>query len=92
MKVIVKTFLHAEKTHDGFNYLFFGCDMSKYGYAVIDEREIEVEVPDDFDPAPSLIAGLKKQQQEIRANATQKLNRLEEQIQSLLAIENKEAQ
>ena len=86
MKVTVKTHLHQEGVGENTRYLFFPNDMSEYGYALIGEREIEVEVPDDYDPRPIIANALRKEQTKIRAESERKINALEERIQSLLAL------
>ena len=89
MRVTVTTMLHVCAGTNGEppTYKFFPFDMSKYGDACVGERTVEVNVPDDFDPIKPIIAALRKEQQDIRAELTGKVNKIEERIQSLLAIE-----
>jgi 2',3'-cyclic-nucleotide 2'-phosphodiesterase (5'-nucleotidase family) len=55
---------------------------------VVFEHAIEVEVPDNFDPRPAMVANLEEKKRQVRAEFAKKVKELDEQIQSLLAIEN----
>jgi len=93
MKVTVKTFLHWQKYSwdTAPTYVFYCVDMSKSSphQVLIREMKIEVDVPDDFDPAPQQIAALRAKKQEVLAETEAKVQNLDEQIQRLLAIEFK---
>jgi len=54
---------------------------------VVSSQEIEMEVPEGFDPTQPHIDLLKAEKQRLAAEAQIKMNNLDEQIQSLLAIE-----
>jgi hypothetical protein len=47
-----------------------------------------VNVPEDFDPRPVQIAGLREQLTNVRANAEKKCTEITRQINELLAIDN----
>ena len=75
-------FSHCEhhegaKTHNGPERVF------------ISEHEYEVDVPDDFDPLPQVVAGLRERKQKILADSQLAANEIDDQIQRLLCIENK---
>ena len=94
MKVTIKGFIHLYKSMylgDLDEYQFHMHDMSDMGpeYVLIQPHEFEVEIPDDFDPRPGMIDGLRKQQQQTLADAQLKVTRIEERIQQLLCIEHK---
>lgn len=55
---------------------------------VVREHSIEVDVPDDFDPRPAMIASLEEQKQIARAKFAEEVRTIDARIQSLLAIEN----
>lgn len=57
---------------------------------IVREHSIEVEVPDDFDPRPAMVASLEEQKQLIRAKFAKEVRDIDERIQSLLAIESTE--
>lgn len=54
---------------------------------IVREHSIEVEVPDNFDPRPAMVASLEEQKQLIRAKFAKEVRDIDERIQSLLAIE-----
>ena len=58
--------------------------------ALIMPHSFEVEIPDNFDPNPAKIATLRAEKQRIQAEAHVKAANIEQQIQELLCIENKE--
>lgn len=93
MKVTVKTFLHWQKYawEDVASYVFFCSDMTKHSpdRALIREMEVEVEIPDNFNPAPQQIEALRSKKREVLAETEVKVQNLDEQIQRLLAIEFK---
>lgn len=91
MKVTIKGFINYRKTLYGeseCDYYFQQCDMSEYGYVTVRPHEIEVEVPDDFDPRPQQIAALEAEKQKARAEFHARVTEIDRQIQSLLAIEH----
>jgi hypothetical protein len=55
---------------------------------VVAPLDIEVEVPDGFDPRPQQIAALDAKIEEARAAFTARLTELQDQKNRLLAIEN----
>lgn len=75
--------------HDEPKYTLNPDDMSVCGpeYVPIRKQTFEVEIPDDFDPRPQQINSLRKQQEQILAEATAKATNIEEQIQRLLCLE-----
>ena len=65
------------------------CEMEDFGYVLVGSKEIEVEIaiPESFDIVNAKIDALKAEKQKIGATAQVQMNNIEEQIQSLLAIE-----
>jgi hypothetical protein len=53
----------------------------------VGEQEIEVEVPDDYDPRAQQIAALEKQKQKVMADFQKTVNDINEKISKLQAIE-----
>lgn len=72
-------------------YSLSHSDMSGCGpnWIAVSQSEYEVEIPDDFNPAPQQIEILKAQKTTILANAHVQAENIEEQIQRLLCIEHK---
>ena len=54
---------------------------------IVAEHQIEVEVPDDFDPRPGQIAALKEKKKLMEAQFAASVKVINDQINSLLAIE-----
>lgn len=54
---------------------------------IVAEHQIEVEVPDDFDPRPGKIAALKEKKKLMEAKFAASVKEINDQINSLLAIE-----
>lgn len=85
--------LQALKTGEGdeksvIDQLSFSCiDMSSCGWTKIGTAEIAVTFDDDDTVRENLVASLKAQKAEVLATAQAKATRIEERIQSLLAIE-----
>ena len=91
MKVTINAFIvyHHSAWMDKPEYIISWSDMACLGaeYALVRQQDIEVEIPDDFDPNPVMIKNLRAKQTEIRAEAEAKVTNIEEQIQRLLCIE-----
>lgn len=97
MKVTVKGILHMQQWEweKAPTYAIYSGDMSgsssaSLTYAPIKPVEIEFEIPDDFDPRPAIVAGLREQKKSILADAHVKAVAIEERIQSILCLEFKE--
>ena len=89
-QTLTHTFYLASFNAGGnFSYCINPTDMTEYGYQTIATKEVEVEIdfPENFDPVNCHIDALKEKKQAIAAKAQVDMNNLEEQIQSLLAIE-----
>lgn len=73
MKHTIKGFITYEKSKYSKNARI---DFTSYrptsdiwpNMVIVSEHSIEVEVPDNFDPRPDLIASLKEKEQKARAN------------------------
>lgn len=92
MKTVTKThtiYLTAKKIGREYSYGIELVDMSEYGYINVETKEIELsmDVPEGYDPVTGHIDALRDEKQKIGAEAQVKINNIEEQIQSLLAIE-----
>lgn len=59
---------------------------SKYPRVVLREHSFDVEVPDDFDPRPGMVAALEKQKQQIRAAFAASVAEIDQRISELKAI------
>lgn len=73
----------------GHRFVIESTDMSSVGWVMCEEREIDFEPPPETVLVAGTIAGYRAEQAKIRADATVKVNAIEETIQSLLSIEHK---
>jgi hypothetical protein len=92
MKVKVKAVIHYRKYdfQDTAQYVIFPCRFDNDTDTLpILETELEVEIPDDFDPINTKIGILRQEKQRIQAEAHVKAENIEQQIQELLCIEDK---
>jgi hypothetical protein len=92
MKVTIKGIIHWQDSgYTPPQFRLWPQDMSSCGpeYVPIQPHEMEVEIPDDFDPRPKQVEILRQKKKEVLAAAQEKVNNLEEQIQRLLCIEFK---
>jgi hypothetical protein len=53
---------------------------------IIREHEIEVEVPDDFNPTPQMVAALEEQKRQLRLKLASDLATIDDRISKLSAI------
>ncbi len=56
--------------------------------AVVCEHSFEIEIPNDFDPRPDLIAQLKAQEKKAKADFQVRINEIHKRISELQAIEH----
>lgn len=96
MKKLVAGFIHAKHKESWDNeseeYKFSWHslkDMSICNYIYVMPHELEIDIPDDFNPIPDEIENYRKEQTRIRAEAEQKINMLEDQIGKLSCLEYK---
>ena len=87
MKHTAKMIVNFDRDYAGeIRYHLFCCDMSSLGYTPVCEVDVEFETPDDFNPIVCEVASLKETKQKIQATAQMEITRIEEKIQSLLAL------
>lgn len=91
MKVTVKHYLHqvqwsweAEP-----KFLLYPFEMTGEQYALVREMDVELDIPDDFDPRPQQIAALEEQRKKAMADYAALVNMIDGKIASLKAIEHK---
>ena len=90
MKIKQTVHVHFQKWdfEDTGEYLIFSSKFEDTDYRVhICECEIEIEVPDNFDPRAQQIAALKQQKQKVMAEFSVALEDLNEKINKLQALE-----
>lgn len=57
------------------------------GRVHIAEHSFDVDVPDDFDPRPQMVASLKAEKDRLRAEFAAKVTKIDARINKLLALE-----
>lgn len=88
----VKTTLHIYYNQfswqDKGDYTFFSCKLDdNESRTYVGEQEIEIEVPDDYDPRAQKIAALEKHKQKVMADYHKTMMEINERISNLQAIE-----
>jgi len=91
VKKTIKGFLHYSTADWGYGEIaFYGCDMSdspSMHAVMIKPLEIEVEIPDDFDPRPKQIEVLKAKEKAAAAAFYALQVDIDRQISQLSALE-----
>ncbi len=90
MKIKIKAYIHFEKytwEKEGSFQLY--CvqldDSDRRTY--VGEQEVEVEVPDNYDPRAQQIAALEKHKQKVMADFQKSVAEINERISNLQALE-----
>ena len=90
MKITLTTHIHFVKyswaTEGDFQLFSVKLDDTDYR-TYVGEQEVEVEVPDDYDPRAQQIAALEKQKQKVMADFQQSVTEINERISNLQALE-----
>jgi hypothetical protein len=68
-------------------FTFLAYKPSGEYFLPVCEHTMEVEIPDDFDPRPAMLASVDKKIEEARAEFTKRLTELQDQRNRLLALE-----
>jgi len=89
MKIKTTVHIHYSKCswEEAREYLVFSHKMNDTDYrSHICEQEIEIEVPDNFDPRAQQIAALEKQKQKVMADYQKTVTEINNRINNLKAI------
>jgi hypothetical protein len=70
-------------------YCLYPFQMEGEQYVTVRAMDIELDIPDDFDPREQQIAALEKQRQKAMADHQMLMDTIDGKIQSLRAIEVK---
>ena len=90
MKVKIKAYVHYLKWawEDKGEFEVFSCKFSDDEHRTfVCEQEVEVEVPDDYDPRAQQVAALEKQKQKVMADYQKSVTDINRRISELQAIE-----
>ena len=70
------------------DYTVFSCKLDDTeSRTYVGEQEIEIEVPDDYDPRAQKIAALEKHKQKVMADYQKTVDQINERISKLQALE-----
>ena len=89
MKIKTTVYIHYQKYEweDKGEYLVYSYKFDDANYrAYICEQEIEIEIPDEFDPRAQQIAALVKQKEKAMADYQNTLTEINDRISRLQAI------
>ena len=89
MKTKVKAFIHYSENcwESPTNFEVFPFQFDDVSYRTfVCEQEIEIEVPDNYDPRPQKIAALEKEKQKIMADFQKSVDDINNKISKLQAI------
>jgi bacillopeptidase F (M6 metalloprotease family) len=90
MKIKVTVHIHHQKYEweDKGQYLVYSCKLDDTDYrAHVCEQEIEIEVPDNFDPRAQQIAALEDQKKRVMAEYQNAVTEINDRISKLQALE-----
>lgn len=87
MKKVVKAFYFFDSQTGEYDFWNFRPYTEDGRRIVLAEKEIEFEIPDDFDPRPLQIKELEKKQQEAAAAFHALTTEIKRQISELQALE-----
>jgi hypothetical protein len=90
MKIKITAHIHFNKhsweTEGRFDLFSIKLDDTDYR-TYVGEQEVEIEVPEDYDPRAQQIAALEKQKQKVMADFQKSVDEINERISKLLAVE-----
>jgi len=89
MKIKITVYIHQQKYEweDKEQYLVYSHKFDDTDYRqYICEQEIEIEIPDDFDPRAQQIAALEKEKQKVMADYQKTVTEINNRINNLKAI------
>lgn len=91
MKVTIKSYIHQVQYpwDDEPHYALLSTAMKNVDYyALVSEvpTEVEIEIPDDFDPRPQKIAALEGEKRKLQEDFARSVARIDDQIKKYLAI------
>ena len=90
MKVKIKAHIHYSKWdfEEKGEFVIFPCKLEDDRQRTyVGEQEIEVEIPDNYDPRAQQIAALEKQKQKVMADYQKTVTEINDRISNLQALE-----
>jgi hypothetical protein len=92
MKIKLTAHIHYSKWNweDKGQFQIFSCRFGDDDHRTyVGEQEVEIEVPDNYDPRPQQIASLQRQRNSAMADYQKTVNEINDQISKLQALEYK---
>jgi hypothetical protein len=86
----IKIYIHHQKYEweDKGQYLVYSHKFDDTDYRTyVGEQEIEIEVPDNYDPRAQQIAALEKEKRKVMADYQKKVTEFNDRISKLQALE-----
>lgn len=91
MKIKTTVHVHFQKYsfEENGQFVVFSCKMENAGdhYTYVGPQEIEVEVPENYDPRPQQVAALEKKKQQVMAEFQKTVDEINDRISKLQALE-----
>jgi len=90
MKITLTMHLHYTKYHwdDEGNFELYPCQFDdNEDRSYVGERQVEIEVPDNYDPRAQKIAALEKKKQQVMADFQNTITEINAKISNLQALE-----
>jgi hypothetical protein len=88
MKVKIEAWVLFTPSGSGGSFQLFPFEMENIGYVTVNKQELEVEVPDNFDPRIKQVELLRKERERINAEFYLRVTEIDEQINRLTALEH----
>jgi len=88
VKTTVHIFYNQFSWQNEGDYTVYSCKLEdNESRTYVGEQEIEIEVPDDYDPRAQKIAALERYKQKVMADYQKTVTEINERISNLQAIE-----
>jgi hypothetical protein len=90
MKVTTTVHIHHQQYswQDQGEFVVYSCQLEDAEHRTyVGEQQIEIEVPDGYDPRAQKIAALEKHKQKVMADYCKTVNEINDRISKLQAIE-----
>lgn len=88
MKTTVHIYYQQFSWENKGEFIVFSCKLDDDGTRTyVNSQEVEIEVPENYDPRAQKIAVLEKQRQQVMADYQKSVNDINERISKLQALE-----
>lgn len=84
----VKVFIHAQwnKYSKAFSYSALQCDMTEYGYILLETKTVEFVVPVDKELRNAAVRVLRAKRNKVLADAGVEAQNIDDEVQELLCL------